>query len=892
MKKRSSMKFLMATFLIFVSLVLANTVWCYEVIVFGPKTYTRDNGKPQVITDTFSASQRIGDFHLLIKNGENGNNRVSSAIVRINGLQILGPSDFSQQVDSINKPINLTGTNKLQVELRSTPGSFFTLKIVGNLRNSPPVANAGSDQTVSEGDTVTLDGNESNDPDGDPLTFVWSFSSKPAGSAASLLDPTTANPTFVADLPGTYEIQLIVSDGYEFSSADVVQITASKRGVQFTLDEGKKVSSEITPEGGTLATQGADGTKFTLTIPPGALLNPKVISLTPIVFVTGLPLNSRILAAVHMGPSGLKFETPVSLTVEFLTPPSIQHILAGFLFQDDGTDFSLVPASLNANVTTFQIDHFTGGGLMEPTDEEMLNFAIDAYYGTGGFLDALLGVNSCEEQSLDNAINKTVNFQKLAEFESIADIPFQKPQKCYYPDVEDKEPLCRNIFDLAEAARQSLENVIKDVFVQLDTQCKNDPSKEVEALKCIAAVQGERVLPIFIDESFDETLMGMKTCGLSSLSIQPGKTCLMKGESTTWEAIALDKSGNRLFGREMRWGGGEPIVSLSASGDTAAVTGINEGQTSIKVFDKMTADALRVAIQYFNYDEATITVNKPNVLLMPASACIVIGDTIPLKANVTDCLGNPYTGCTVTWNAIGAADVNASGLVTGIAEGQANISAVCGDGIGFANIKVVKPSVTVTPGQATIRVCDTKQLTATVMDCLGNPYTGCTMTWFSNNTDVAVVDASGLVTAKHGGQANISAVCGDSIEVATITVKGFTGVWDTNWGGPNTPMSITVSEGLATGTYHFNSIIPNCPGRVDGTIDGNLSGHGCILTGTWHDNGAYAIANNQVSCGLDEGGTINFHLSPDGDSFTGSYTQACDSGDCGGSWNGVRRVNP
>jgi len=304
------MKFLMATFLIFVSLVLANTVWCDEVIVFGPKTYTRYNGKPQVITDTFSASQQIGDFHLLIKNGENGNNRVSSAIVRINGLQILGPSDFSQQVDSINKPINLTGTNKLQVDLRSTPGSFFTLKIVGNLRNSPPVANAGSDQTVSEGDTVTLDGNESNDPDGDPLTFAWSFSSKPAGSAASLLGPTAANPTFVADLPGSYEIQLIVSDGYEFSSADSVQINASKIGVQFTLDEGKKVSSEITPEGGTLATQGADGARFTLTIPPGALLNPKVISLTPIVFVTGLPLNSRILAAVHMEPSGLKFETP------------------------------------------------------------------------------------------------------------------------------------------------------------------------------------------------------------------------------------------------------------------------------------------------------------------------------------------------------------------------------------------------------------------------------------------------------------------------------------------------------------------------------------------------------------------------------------------------------
>lgn len=59
--------------------------------------------------------------------------------------------------------------------------------------NAAPVANAGSDQAVDEGDTVPLDGTASSDADADALTYAWQT---PAGVVLS--DAAAAQPTFTA----------------------------------------------------------------------------------------------------------------------------------------------------------------------------------------------------------------------------------------------------------------------------------------------------------------------------------------------------------------------------------------------------------------------------------------------------------------------------------------------------------------------------------------------------------------------------------------------------------------------------------------------------------------------------------------------------------------------
>ena len=93
--------------------------------------------------------------------------------------------------------------------------------------NSPPVASAGDDQTVTAGDTVQLDGSGSTDADGDEINYNWEIQSNPHVSTAQLSDSTIVNPVFITDIAGEYQVQLGVSDGIkDIMSCDEVVITA------------------------------------------------------------------------------------------------------------------------------------------------------------------------------------------------------------------------------------------------------------------------------------------------------------------------------------------------------------------------------------------------------------------------------------------------------------------------------------------------------------------------------------------------------------------------------------------------------------------------------------------------------------------------------------------
>jgi Protein of unknown function (DUF1800)/Bacterial Ig domain len=92
------------------------------------------------------------------------------------------------------------------------------------LNNTAPVANAGSDQQVSEGSSVTLNGGGT-DVDGDTLTYSWQ---QTAGAVTvNLVGANTATPSFTAPAINAYTtltFTLTVSDGRGGTGKDSVDI--------------------------------------------------------------------------------------------------------------------------------------------------------------------------------------------------------------------------------------------------------------------------------------------------------------------------------------------------------------------------------------------------------------------------------------------------------------------------------------------------------------------------------------------------------------------------------------------------------------------------------------------------------------------------------------------
>jgi chitodextrinase len=195
--------------------------------------------------------------------------------------------------------------------------------------NSPPVANAGLDRNVTVGDTVVLDGSDSTDADGDPLTFSWSLTT-PAGSDATLSDSTAVSPSFEADVVGEYVAQLIVNDGADDSAADSVRISASATPVNTPpvanagLDQSILVGATVTLDGSRSSDSDGDLLSYSwslTSVPAGsaaALSDSTVVSPTFVADLAGDYVAQLIV------DDGTDVSAPDSVTI-MAAPPAVNQ---------------------------------------------------------------------------------------------------------------------------------------------------------------------------------------------------------------------------------------------------------------------------------------------------------------------------------------------------------------------------------------------------------------------------------------------------------------------------------------------------------------------------------------------------------------------------------------
>ena len=151
---------------------------------------------------------------------------------------------------------------------------------------------------------------------------------------------------------------------------------------------------------------------------------------------------------------------------------------------------------------------------------------------------------------------------------------------------------------------------------------------------------------------------------------------------------------------------------------------------------------------------------------------IVIGETLQLSATVSP---SNATDKTITWSTSSStvATVSPTGLVTGKAEGTADIKATAGGKSSTCKVTVKKPTVAVSSVELdetniTLKEGETKTLKVTVKP---DNATDKTVTWGSSKTDVATVDNTGKVSAIKEGVASITATSGGKSASCKVTVE-------------------------------------------------------------------------------------------------------------------------
>ena len=204
------------------------------------------------------------------------------------------------------------------------------------------------------------------------------------------------------------------------------------------------------------------------------------------------------------------------------------------------------------------------------------------------------------------------------------------------------------------------------------------------------------------------------------------------------------------------------IVTVSEDG---LVTAVAEGTATIIASAGGQSTQCEVTVTKEVIEVEGITLSQTSLLLGE-------GATATLTATVTP---ENATDKTVTWSSSdeSVATVSGDGLVTGVKEGKAVVTATAGEKNAQCEVTVQKgvvevTEITLSQTNLTLTEGETAALTATV---LPTDATDKTVTWISSNPSVATVSDAGLVTAVLEGTTTITASAGGKTAQCTVTVE-------------------------------------------------------------------------------------------------------------------------
>ena len=626
-------------------------------------------------------------------------------------------------------------------------------------------------------------------------------------------------------------------------------------GFRIAAEEARKATAQVSPSGGTVSATSSGGVSYAVTFPRGALRETRAISVTPISSVQGLALPGPVLAAVRLEPDGLALAQPVTLVVSGLPDgPAV-----GFHTTSDGKNLELVPLAVTGGEAQLVLHHFSPPGVAEGTLWSPDGCASTAPNRTRFEAEWLAAAPAGASQrsialqrfALLDAYVVACSFDEgqLIDFGEAGELAFGVATQWY--DGSD------GIADHLRAARLDPERLLVAAMAEFHAwlgavswdaagQYLQEAEEYLVSVRELdgavlvlqgieAAVRGASTPPCasaddaaalsWIDledellsgryvayaNAVDEAgapdvqaLLRAKTCGIQQLALRPAARQIGVDEEFAFEAVALDGSGGDVpLARGPVWS----LVGDAAShlGD-GLVRGVHAGTARLE------ADLLASRGTVLYSAEAQLTVALAGgVDVEPRLLTLRAGETAALTATVTDSTGQPLACPELHWYssdtavadvAPGAGD---TAEVTAIAAGQANVSAVCGDALGFAQVRVYD-RLTVAPATGCLAVGEQLALAARAS---GLPVTDA-VAWSSSSGAVSV-DA-GVVTALAEGRAVVTATL-DTLQasaVIDVTAVPICGVWDFQVEEQGTGPDVYVD--------HYPRVAEVTPGTTAGTL--------------------------------------------------------------------------
>lgn len=273
---------------------------------------------------------------------------------------------------------------------------------------------------------------------------------------------------------------------------------------------------------------------------------------------------------------------------------------------------------------------------------------------------------------------------------------------------------------------------------------------------------------------------------VATVVVSPTTKAMFVTQTFPLSVTVTDSGGNVVTDRVVTWGSSNTAVATVST--VGVVTAVATGTATITATSEGKSGSSTI----------TVPVAVASVTVAPPTATILVTQTKAFTATTKDAQGNVLTGRVVTWSSsnLAVATVNSSGVATGVALGTVTITATSEGKSGAATLTVNPvPVFTVTitpPSPDTVFVSYTTQLAAVTKDSAANVLTGRVVTWQSNKTGTATVDATGLVTGVAVGTATI-----------TATSEGKSGA--------NTLVSIKAPVGFVTVAPKVDSVTSSGP---------------------------------------------------------------------------------